>query len=276
MGDWSDSLGMNSIKRLIEDNTPDGMYVHSLKIGGDGSGIDSHVAERIAGFLGKANDQVQEACDYIASDPNLADGYHALGFSQGGQFLRAVAQRCPNPPMKNLVTMGAQHQGVFGFPGCPGEDLVLCELMRQLLNLGAYIEPIQNILIQAQYWHDPLHYETYVNSSQFIGVINNEDPNNFDSAFAENLSQLENFVMIMFGEDTTVEPIETQHFAFYTPGQDQDIQPLTEAPIYTEDRIGLRALDEAGKLVYLTIPGVDHMQIPEEWFIENVVVPYFN
>ena len=43
MGDWSDSLGMNSIKRLIEDNTPEGMYVHSLKIGGDGSGIDSHV-----------------------------------------------------------------------------------------------------------------------------------------------------------------------------------------------------------------------------------------
>ena len=40
------------------------------------------MAERIAGFLGKANDQVQEACDYIASDPNLADGYHALGFSQ--------------------------------------------------------------------------------------------------------------------------------------------------------------------------------------------------
>ena len=45
MGDWSDSLGMNSIKRLIEDNTPEGMYVHSLKIGGDGSGIDSHVSE---------------------------------------------------------------------------------------------------------------------------------------------------------------------------------------------------------------------------------------
>ena len=45
MGDWSDSLGMNGIKRIIEENTPEGMYVHSLKIGGDGSGIDSHVSE---------------------------------------------------------------------------------------------------------------------------------------------------------------------------------------------------------------------------------------
>lgn len=41
-------------------------------------------------------------------------------------------------------------KGVFGFPGCPGEDLVLCEIMRRLLNLGAYLDPIQNILIQAQ------------------------------------------------------------------------------------------------------------------------------
>ena len=130
--------------------------------------------------------------------------------------------------------------------------------------------------LNLQYWHDPLHFDLYVNSSQFIAAINNEDPDNFDSTFAENLSQLENFVMVMFGEDTTVEPIETQHFGFYYPGQDQDIQPLTEAPIYTEDKIGLRALDEAGKLAFLTIPGVDHMQIPEEWFIENVVVPYFN
>ena len=39
--------------------------------------------------------------------------YNALGFSQGGQFLRAVAQRCPQG-MKNLITFGGQHQGVYG------------------------------------------------------------------------------------------------------------------------------------------------------------------
>ena len=46
MGDWSDSLGMNGIKQIIEENTPEGTYVHSLKIGGDGSGIDSHVSSQ--------------------------------------------------------------------------------------------------------------------------------------------------------------------------------------------------------------------------------------
>ena len=51
MGDWSDSLGMNGIKQIIEENTPEGMYVHSLKIGGDGSGIDSHVSEQESDLL---------------------------------------------------------------------------------------------------------------------------------------------------------------------------------------------------------------------------------
>jgi palmitoyl-protein thioesterase len=69
---------------------------------------------------------------------------------QGGQFLRAVAQRCPNPPMKNLVTMGAQHQGVFGIPNCPGESIELCNIMRELLHIGAYNGLVQSTLVQAQ------------------------------------------------------------------------------------------------------------------------------
>ena len=57
-------------------------------------------------YLMNSNDQVDEACKIIQADADLKNGYHAVGFSQGGQFLRAVAQRCPNPPMKVLVSLG--------------------------------------------------------------------------------------------------------------------------------------------------------------------------
>ena len=30
------------------------------------------------------------------------------------------------------------------------------------------------MLEQAQYWHDPLHFDTYVEKSKFIAEINNE------------------------------------------------------------------------------------------------------
>ena len=38
--------------------------------------------ERFASVFGDANDQVRKACDIIASDPKLAEGYNAVGFSQ--------------------------------------------------------------------------------------------------------------------------------------------------------------------------------------------------
>ena len=81
--------------------------------------------------------------------------------------MRGVAQRCPDPPMRNLVTMGSQHQvrkknhklkhrkneivfqGVNGFPHCPVEDR-LCNFLRELINLGAYVDIIQSNIVQAQ------------------------------------------------------------------------------------------------------------------------------
>ena len=50
--------------------------------------------------------------------------------------------------MKNLVTFGAQHQGVFGFPNCPGEMIFFCDIVRDLLNYGAYVEFVQDFLVQ--------------------------------------------------------------------------------------------------------------------------------
>ncbi len=71
-------------------------------------------------YFGNVNDQVQAACDQIASIPELQHGYNALGFSQGGQFIRAVVQRCQHvgPKAHTLITFGAQHQGVMNVPEC--------------------------------------------------------------------------------------------------------------------------------------------------------------
>merc|ERR1711936_1055217 len=221
------------------------------------------MGDSAAGMIGIAN---------ILADPELAGGYNAIGFSQGGQFLRAVAQRCPQPPMKNLITFGAQHQGVFGFPNCPGEMDPFCDIVRDLLNYGAYTDFVQNILVQAQYWHDPLHFDTYVEKSQFIAEINNEKAIKNES-YAINLASLENFVMVKHNQDSMVEPRESGHFEFYVPGQADVIQPLRETPLYTEDRIGLKTLDEAGKLHFLSVEG-NHLEFSRDWFIQEIINVY--
>merc|ERR1712179_352382 len=253
MGD--SAAGMTGIESILKDNI-EGVYVHRIMIG------SNIIVDTESGFFRDTNRQVSEVCAMMANDPELQDGYNAIGFSQGGQFLRAVAQRCPNPPMKNLVTFGAQHQGVFGFPNCPGEINFFCDIVRDLLNYGAYVDFVQDFLVQAQYWHDPLHFDTY------------DEKTEKNASYAENFSKLENFVMVKHNQDSMVEPRESSHFEFYVPGQADVILPLRESPLYVEDRIGLKALDEAGKLHFMDVEG-DHLQFSRQWFIDNIINVFF-
>ena len=71
-----------------------------------------------------------------------------------------------------------------------------------------------------------------------------------------------------------MEPRESGHFEFYSPGQDKEIVPLKESPMYQEDWIGLKTLDEAGKLTLLSIPG-DHMQVSLDWLVNEIIRKYF-
>lgn len=265
MGDSCCSpFSMGRLKRLIQD-AHNGTYVYSIMIG------SNIIADTEHGFLGNVNDQVSEVCAKLQADPLLADGYHAVGISQGGQFLRAIVQKCPDPPMKNLAALASQQQGVFGFPDCTG-DVGFCEQLRQLLTEGAYVPWVQERLVQAEYWHDPLNETLYREGNIFLADLNQENVINED--YRTNLQKLENFVLVKFLQDITVIPRESSWFGFYKPGQDVERQTLQESTLYTEDRLGLKAMDEAGKLQFLTFDG-PHVSFTDEWFLEAIVEPYF-
>jgi hypothetical protein len=54
--------------------------------------------------------------------------------------MRGLAQRCPEPPMVNLITYGAPSNGIFGIPNCEEgtHNYELCELVREIVSAGAY------------------------------------------------------------------------------------------------------------------------------------------
>ncbi|XP_070555652.1 palmitoyl-protein thioesterase 1-like [Ptychodera flava] len=262
MGDsCCNPLSMGSIKSLVESLVP-GVYVKSLMIG------SNIISDTMNGFFMNANDQVTDVCKQLASDPKLKAGYNAMGFSQGGQFLRAVAQRCPNPPMHNLISFGGQHQGVYGFPHCPGNSSTVCDYVRELLNLGAYNDYVQGFLCQAEYWHDPLNEELYRNKSIFLADINQEKVVN--PTYKANLQKLNKFVMVQFSEDTMVQPKISEWFGFYKPGQAKVTYTLQESPLYIQDKLGLKQMDKEGKLVFLTAVG-DHLQFTNEFFKQSIL-----
>jgi len=212
------------------------------------------------------NHQITIACDRIKNDPLLQNGYNALGFSQGSQFLRAVAQKCPQG-MKKLISFGGQHQGIYGLPNCLGNHII-CDYIRRLLNYGAYTSWVQEKLVQAQYWHDPLDNEAYRDKSLFMADINN-DKQVKNETYKSNLVQLEKLVLIKFSEDSTVVPRGTEWFSFYKMGQAQEMLPYNETQLYIEDWIGLKTLDEENKLDFLISPG-NHLQFSDEFFAQLV------
>lgn len=266
MGDvCCNPISLGRIKSIIEETFP-GVYVKSLKIG------SSIIEDMESGFFKNVNKQVENVCQQLATDPKLQGGYNAIGFSQGGQFLRAVAQRCPSPSMLNLVSMGGQHQGIYGLPNCSYLKHTLCDYMRKLLNYGAYTSWVQNELVQAEYWHDPLNEEEYRRASVFLADINNERVKN--ETYVRNLLQLQNLVLVKFNNDTIVQPKETEWFGFFHPGQAQTLYTLQQSLLYTEDRLGLKQMDNEGRLKLVSTNG-NHLEFSEDWFVNEILHKYF-
>ncbi len=67
-----------------------------------------------------------------------------------------------------------------------------------------------------------------------------------------------------------VVPRDSSWFSFYNG---TDLLPLRQQPLYTEDWLGLRELEQSGRLVYADAPG-QHMQFTFQWFEEHVINAY--
>ncbi|KOC58883.1 Palmitoyl-protein thioesterase 1, partial [Habropoda laboriosa] len=222
-------------------------------------------------YFGDINEQVEEVSQRLSQNEHLKNGFNAIGFSQGAQFLRAVVQRHPNISIKNLISLGGQHQGVFGLPRCGSAKRNVCRYINRMIKYGAYLPIVQENFIQATYWHDPYQEEEYKNKSTFIADINNERVIN--KTYKENLRKLESLVLVKFDKDTMVWPRESEWFGFYKPGQGTEVQIFEETDLYRKDRLGLRALHDSGKIHFLSVPG-NHLQFTESWFIDNIINAY--
>ncbi|XP_076296628.1 palmitoyl-protein thioesterase 1 [Lasioglossum baleicum] len=260
------SFSLGAIKKLIEEKLP-GVHVYSIRIG-------NNVVEDVEhSYLGNINEQISAVCDLLSKNEHLRNGYNAIGFSQGAQFLRAVIQRCPNPPVKNFISLGGQHQGVFGLPNCANLNNNICNRVATVIKYGAYLRFVQEKFIQATYWHDPYQEEEYKRNSILLSDINNEL--HINQTYKDNLRKLQAMVLVRFDNDTIVTPRETEWFGFYAPGQAKQIQTLEQTDLYREDRLGLKVLHDSGKIHFISVPG-NHLQFTKKWFVNKVINMYLS
>ncbi|KAF2821140.1 palmitoyl-protein thioesterase 1 precursor [Ophiobolus disseminans] len=272
LGDNYAADGLHTVGDLAIKTNP-GTYVHYISLDDDPNG-DSR-----ATFLGNVTEQIEQVCQTINTHDILskAPAFNALGFSQGGQFLRGLVQRCGDRvKVRNLVTFGSQHNGIAKYQICKDDDWV-CKAYVGLLKANTWSAWVQGHLVPAQYFkatNDSTGAPTdeYLENSNFLADINNERMLK-NVTYAKHLASLDNLVLYLFEDDTTVIPKESGWFA-YTNGTDGEVTPLREREIYKEDWIGLKKLDEKGGLHFETTEG-GHMALSDE-VLTDVFSKYFS
>lgn len=246
----------------------EGTYTKVVKLG------TSPAADSEATFVGNVSAQVDQVCAELAADNILstAPAIDALGFSQGGLFLRAYVERCRDgPAVRSLVTLGSPHNGITEV-SC--RNNVVCHGLYWLFKLNPFAARVQSTVVPAQYYRpaaDSAKFADYLESSGLLADVNNERTLK-DKAYADAVAGLDALVMVMFEQDTQVVPKESAWFED-SDGPNGVSTPLRARELYRDDWLGLRRLDRNGGLHFRSVDG-EHMQFEDE-FLEGLASEFF-
>ncbi len=115
-----------------------------------------------------------------------------------------------------------------------------------------------------KYWD----VDSWIEHTQFLPNINNL--RSVNPIYKEKLNNLTNFGMYMWEQDKTVYPHESEWFSILDE-QGHLVALRDQVPFYSEDQLGLRELEENGKLFFYKGDG-DHMHLTQS-IIDDYLVP---
>lgn len=196
--------------------------------------------------------------------------FNVVGLSQGGLLARYIVETCPmKGKVVNFLSIGGPQMGVSDVPECFNGKI--CHLMNMAVRREVYRPIIQDHIGPAGYFRDPHHMSEYLADSVFLPFVNNEEGD--PAAMASNkerFSSLNGLMLVMFTEDSVVYPKESEWFQELNSMM--RVEPLEKSAFYQSDAIGLKTLNEAGKVQFVSIVG-DHLEFTNA-DVTDIFVPF--
>ena len=254
-----DSCKMKNTSTLVNDLQNDlGVHVECIEIG---NGFMDSVVKPIW-------DQVEEACEKIKANPNFQGKFSILGISQGTLIGRYIIEKCD---MKGQVVKYMSFDGPqMGIASIPKITCgTFCEWLCNITAPLAY--KLRDIVAPCGYYKYKFDQATYQETNTFLKMLNNEYEERDEEVYRR-FSSLEKVKLIKSLEDSVITPRDSSWFEFYDK-EGKVIVPLKESEFYINDNIGLRKLDEEGKVSFVAFKEEHVLYNMDEY--RNEIVEFF-
>ena len=164
--------------------------------------------------------------------------------------------------------------GVDAVPGC--YQGIICGVLNKFVKTFVYSMVAQDWIAPAGYFRDVQNFDTYVKNSVFLANLNDEWAMSMGIVDDTNptkrrLSTLNGAMLVKFEGDHVIYPKESAWFQSLSP-DGKTVLPLNATHFYTEDYIGVKELNEAGKIQWVSLPG-DHLKFTKD-DINNTFIPF--
>ena len=258
LGDACIYPGMHSFTKKIGEGTGD--YAKCVEVG-NGS---------LTSIFENFEKQAEKGCANLLTHEEFtsATEINVVGLSQGALIARYIAESCTDVKVRNLLSIGGPNMGVTDIPHC--FNGAFCGLVNKVARTLVYLNIVQDHLGPAGYFRDPAQFSRYEADSVFLGKLNNETSAPV-SAEKERFSDLNGLMLVMFEQDTMVYPKESEWFQTLD-SSDKSVVALEDTDFYKNDLIGLKALNEAKKVQFVSIDG-DHLQFSSS-DITDTFIPF--